>query len=232
MKNQYVRNLADIQIALNHLQLLCQSPEIGDVQGDLETFMSGSEIDTTLFSENPLLAYSKQQVEVATRQKKLETSRALPDLRLGYFTQTLIGRQIVNGQDQYFGSNDWFQGFQVGLSVPLWFVPHTSRVKAAELAIKTAQRVSLQTNSINNSTIRPSGSHQEPKERGVLHPYSLATADLLTRQSRKAFESGELDFTTLLLNLRQALSIREGYLSTLQQYNQSIITLQYLNGNK
>ncbi len=60
---------------------------------------------------------------------------------------------------------------------------------------------------------------------------ALKTADLLTTQSRLAFKSGELDYTSLLLNLKQALTIREGYLNALHQYQQSLITLHYLNGN-
>jgi cobalt-zinc-cadmium resistance protein CzcA len=213
---------------------LCQSPGITDVEGDLESFVNDSDIDTTFLPENPVLAYVKQQVEVAGRQKKLETSRALPDLRLGYFTQTLIGTQNVNGQDQYFGSDHWFQGFQVGLSIPLWFFPHTSRIRAADFSIQAAQK-----NQAANELMLTQQYNQAIREaiknkRSVDYYTSTAleTADLLTRQSRKAFESGELDYTTLLLNLRQALSIQEGYLTSLQQYNQSIITLQYLNGNK
>ncbi len=233
MKNQYARNQADIQITLNHLQLLCQSPGITDVEGDLESFINESGIDTTFLSENPMLAYGKQQVEVASRQKKVETSRLLPDLKLGYFTQTLIGTQNLNGQDQYFGSDYWFQGFQVGISLPLWFVPHTSRIKAADLSIKVARK-NQDANELRLSQQYNQAIREAVKNRTSVAYYidkALPTANLITRQSRKAFESGELDFTTLLLNLRQALSIHEGYLTSLQQYNQSIITLQYLNGN-
>jgi len=59
---------------------------------------------------------------------------------------------------------------------------------------------------------------------------ALKMADLLIYQSRLSFKNGQIDHTGLLLNLRQALAIREGYLIAMQQYNQSLITIDYLNG--
>ena len=234
MKNQLARNAADLQIALNHLQLLCQTEGIEDIAGSLESFGADAEIDPMVSAENPLLALGRQQIEVANQQKKLETARALPDIHVGYFNQTLIGQQNVNGQDQYFGPDKRFQGFQVGLSVPLWIFPHTARIKAANLATMAAQKVQE-----NNQLIIAQQYHQVMQEtlknKNSLTYYrssALETATLLITQSRKAFSNGELDYTALLLNLKQALSIQEGYLTALQEYNQSIVTIQYLNGNK
>lgn len=234
MKNQFSRNNADMRIALNHLQLLCQSTRLQDVAGDLESFASVASIDSAAPLQNPVLAFEKQQVEVANQQKKLESAHALPDLHVGYFNQSLIGIQNVNGQDQYYGSAKRFQGIQIGLSVPLWIFPHISKVKAADLSARAAQK--RQESSELMITQQYNQAIQEiSKNKNSLDYYrgsALETAELLTKQSRKAFESGELDFTSLLLNLRQALSIREGYLTALQQYNQSIITMEYLHGSK
>jgi heavy metal efflux system protein len=234
IKNQRSRNAEEIRIAIDHLRLLCQSSQINDVQGELENFTTETGVDSVISAQNPTLVFGKQQIEIALQQKKFEVSRTLPDLMIGYFNQSLIGYQNVNGQDQYYGSDKRFQGIHVGLSIPLWVGPHTARAKAAGLAIKTAQKqqeekeliITQQYNQAYGELI---------KNRNSLNYYrtsALATADLLTRQSRKAFNSGELDYTSLLIHLRQALNIREGYLEALYQYNQSMITIHYLNGSK
>ncbi|HEX5170226.1 MAG TPA: TolC family protein [Cyclobacteriaceae bacterium] len=231
--NQLNRNEADIQIAVNQLQLLCQSSGITDVTGDLENFVELPEMDTASLMQNPSLVLSRQQVVIAEYQKKLEASRTWPDLHVGYFTQTLIGYQNVNGQEQYFGSNKRFQGFQAGLSIPIWFIPHTARVKAAAYATDVAQKNS-ETQALLIKQQYNQAILEFNKNFNSLNYYktsALSTADLLERQSQLAFKNGEVDHTTLLLNVRQALSIREGYLLALQQYNQSIIIIQYLNGN-
>ena len=234
IKNQRARNAEEIRIAIDHLRLLCQSSQINDVEGDLETFTTETDVDSVISAQNPALVFGRQQIEIALQQKKFEVSRTLPDIHIGYFNQTLIGYQNINGQDQYYGSDKRFQGIQVGLAIPIWVGPHTARTKAAGLAIKTAQKqqeekeliITQQYNQAYGELI---------KNRNSLNYYrtsALATADLLTLQSRKAFNSGELDYTSLLIHLRQALNIREGYLDALYQYNQSMITIHYLNGSK
>ena len=232
VKNLLARNEADIQTALSQLQLLCQSSTIMDVQGNLEDLMVMPEIDSAILAQNPSLAFMRQQVDVAQWQRKLEAARALPDFRVGYFNQTLIGIQNVNGQDQYFGSDKRFQGIQVGIAFPLWIVPHTARIKAASVATEVAKK---QHESFNlYLTQQYNQAIQElNKNRNSLNYYresALKTADLLIYQSRLSFKSGQIDHTDVLLNLRQALAIREGYLMTMQQYNQSLISIDYLNG--
>lgn len=235
VQNLRGRNRADIRIAFSHLQLLCQSNTITEVAGSLENFATMDEIqypDSTDLSKNPSLAFSKQLTEVSNWQRKVEVARIMPDLRVGYFNQTLIGTQNINGRDQYFGSAKRFQGFQAGISFPLWFAPHTARIKAASLATEVAKKqseaISLSITQQYNQTLQ-----ELTKNKISLEYYrssALKTADLLEHQSRLAFKSGEIDYTSLLLNLRQVLAIREGYLLALQQYNQSIITIDYLKG--
>lgn len=232
IQNQNARNDSDIQIALSHLQLLCQLPTLSDVQGNLENFITLSEMDSTTINQNPSLAYTKQQVEVANWQRKVEAARALPDLRVGYFNQTLIGTQNINGQDQYFGSNKRFQGFQVGVSLPLWFAPHTARIRAASIATEVVKKQNESFMLSLTQQYKQALQELSKNSNSVFYYRSAAlkTADLLITQSRLSFKSGEVDHTVLLLNLKQALAIREGYLIALQQYNQSIIIIDYLNG--
>jgi cobalt-zinc-cadmium resistance protein CzcA len=192
------------------------------------------ETDSVLSMQNPVVVLAKQNVEIANQQKRVEASRVLPDLRLGYFNQTLIGNQNINGQEIYYGSDKRFQGFQVGLSFPLWFAPLVSRVKAADVAAQVAKKqqeasqlvITQQYVQARQDLIKNKNSIE------YFRGTALATAEMISQQSRKSFESGELDYTALLLNLRQALAIREQYLLALYQYNNSMITLQYLNGNK
>ncbi len=79
------------------------------------------------------LVISEQQVEVSRREKDLEQSRMMPDLSIGYFNQTIRGIQDVNSVPNKFGSGDRFTGIQAGISLPLWIVPYTSKVKAAKI---------------------------------------------------------------------------------------------------
>jgi cobalt-zinc-cadmium resistance protein CzcA len=234
VKNQMARNAYDVQTALNHLQLLCQSNSLTGVTGTLESFAPLAHLDTADVANNPGLALGDQQVVVARQEKKVAGARIWPDLHVGYFNQSMIGFQNVNGQEQYFGSDKRFQGFEFGISLPLWAFPHTSRVKAAELSIQAAQK--QQEN--NHLLMRQQYNQalQEVIKNKISLDYyrstALKTATMLTRQSLAAFNNGEIDYTTLLTNSQQSLKIREGYLNALLQYNQSVVNMQYLGGNK
>ncbi len=233
-KDQVARNQIDFQIALNQLQFICQSGQITNVEGNQETLLSTSEIDSSSFEKNPSLALVSQNVHASQQLKKLEVANALPDLRIGYFNQTLIGTQNINGQDQYFSSGKRFQGFDIGLSIPLWLAPHAARIKAANIEIDVAekQREAFQLTIAQQYNQALQELEKNRKSVDYFKTSAMETANLLISQSRTAFRSGELDYITLTQNLQQALSIREKYLLALYQYNQSIITIRYLNGNK
>ncbi|HTE30252.1 MAG TPA: TolC family protein, partial [Chryseolinea sp.] len=234
MKNQLARNNADIRIALDHLRLLCQTPDLTDIDGRLDAFIDSNMLDTAGIMNNPVLAAERQQVKVNYQLQKLEAARAMPDLHIGYFNQTLIGTQNVDGQETYFGSNKRFQGFQAGISLPLWFVPYSSRVKAAKLATSSAQKF-VEGNEMAITQQYHQAQQELLKNKASLDYYNstaLNTADLLMTQGKKSFQSGELDFTTLLLTMRQSLSIQEGYLNAWHAYNESMIAVQYLTGGQ
>ena len=233
MKDQLMRNATDIEVSLQHLQAICQAPEITGISGELESALSVPAIDTILVLQNPVIAFDRQQVKVGVQQHKLESAKVLPDLHFGYFNQTLIGSQNINGQETYFGSGKRFQGIQAGISFPLWVFPYAARVKAAKLNAQAIEKQS-EYNEIRITQQYREALQEIRKNRNSLEYYrnsALQTSDLLVNQSRRSFEAGEVDYATLLLSLRQALGIREGYLSVLYQYNNSIIQVQYLEGN-
>jgi cobalt-zinc-cadmium resistance protein CzcA len=228
--NESSRNDADLETTRTALRLLCQT-EFDGIEGTLDSLIaSDGRFDEP--DQNPSQLLARQQVEIAHQQKKLDAARALPDIKVGYFNQTLIGIQTINGQDQYFGPDKRFQGFQIGLSVPLWFIPYAARTKAAAFTKEAAQKheeanqlyITRQYHQAKQALVKNKNSLKYYRES------ALKTAALLRRQSHIAFKSGELDYATLLLNLKQVLLIEDGYLSTLHRHNENLITLQYLNG--
>lgn len=58
-----------------------------------------SSFDTTLIANNISLKVLYQQVILAEQNQKLEIASNKPDFTLGYFNQSIIGTQTVNGTD-------------------------------------------------------------------------------------------------------------------------------------
>ena len=230
VKNLVRQNDADIQISSARIQALLKSE--GPVEaGDLLKRQTPPD-EAISFQNNPQLDYLKQQIMISGQFKKLERNKILPDLMVGYFVQSLTGIQNINGQDQFYPRSYRFQGFQLGLGIPLWFAPHLARSKAAayqeEASRKNAEYFETTLGGAYSQAIK-----ELEKSQAGLNYYetsALQNADLILSQARKAYRGGEIGYIEYLQSLRNALSIKSNYLSSLNQFNQSIVKLEYLLG--
>lgn len=234
VKNQLRNNEASTMVLRTQLKTLLNSetlPEISDTS--LKELIFKETPDTTALSANPSLAYMRQQIEVAKSKRKVEAAKFAPDLLVGFFSQTLIDA-VDTESGTIASSSDRFTGFQVGVSIPLWFAPHQGRVKAADY-----NRQAVENNfQYYQTTLQgqlQQAAQQYSKNKNSLAYYrasAIPNADLILKQSQIAFRGGEIGYAEYLLGVRNAIRIKEGYLQTLNDYNQSIIYIEFLSGNK
>jgi cobalt-zinc-cadmium resistance protein CzcA len=234
VKNQLRQSEATMLVLRTQLKTLLSTEELPDIsENTLREIEFRDLADTTAIAANPSLAYMRQQVEVAQSQKKVEAAKFAPDLLVGFFSQTLIGSpNSENGGSAT--SSDRFTGFQVGISIPLWFVPHQGRVKAAAYNQQAAQSNYQYYQTTLKGQLQQAA-QQYAQNKNSLEYYqtsALPNADLILKQSEAAFRNGEIGYVEYFLGLRNALAIKEGYLQTLNNYNQSIIYIEFLSGNK
>lgn len=232
VKNLLRENLADIAVYRDRLQMLLNSTQWWDVTPDAFQEMQAS-VDTSI-TANPELSLSRQQVEISLNQKRLERARLAPDITVGFFTQTLIGYQTINSQEQYFGSNKRFHGFQVGISLPLWFTPHAARIKSAEYNRQSAQSAFAYQQLLIQSEMKQAVEAFRKNRNSLLYykASALPNSALILKHAGLSFRNGEIGFTEYLLSVKNAIAIRESYLRTLNSYNQSIFTIEFLSGNQ
>jgi len=231
IRNLIIQNSADQFIYESQLQALLNHPgQLSMARIKLEPLSLPGFIDSVNAEVNPTVRFMKQQVTNAEQLKKLESARVFPELKVGFFSQTLIGVQNINGQDQYYGKDKRFTGMQAGISLPIWFVPQAAAVKAGEIA-KTNAESEYQQTKINWWAQTQTAYQQATKLNASLNYYytsGLPMAKLIQEQTLASFKYGEIGLTEFLLNMNQAMSIRETYLQTLRDYNQSIIRLEFL----
>lgn len=189
--------------------------------------------DTSRLDENPAIGYFRQQIVVAEKQRKVELAKALPDFTIGYFNQTLTGFQNVNGNEVFFGRDKRFQGFQVGLSVPLFYRSYSAKAKAASINRDiAANELELQQRKLTGQYQQALAEYLKSQKRyNYFHTSALANAALILKNSRIAYQNGEIGYSEYLLNLKQANGIYEARLMALLQLSQSINQIEYLTGN-
>jgi cobalt-zinc-cadmium resistance protein CzcA len=233
--NKLQQNKADQEIAASQLQALLQCPGVPVIADTALLYTEPPvEADTALIHQHPLLSQLKQETIIAEQNKKLAAAERLPDITLGYFNQSLIGLQNVDGQEKYFDGSKRFQGFQLGIGIPLWGKPYTARIRAEELQRQRAQE-NYDASAVQLQLQYNQAVQEFRKHRASLAYYrqsALTNAALMIRHSRIAFDKGETGFSAYLLALSNAITVKEHYLETLLQYQLSIAMLTYLQTGK
>ncbi len=233
IRNQMTKNQSNIAIYISELQRLLNTKQRLELDtADFKRIIWNDNILDSAIAHNPTLAYQKQQVEIADNSIGVERAKAAPDFTLGYFNQSIIGNYTVSGQNQYFGSDKRFQGVQAGISIPLFFKPYSSRIKAAKIEKQVAE--SQYSLFEKNLTEQFSQAYQDmAKDAKSLDYYetsALPNVDLILKQAQIAFQNGEIAYIEFLQALRTYSDIRFNYLETLNEYNQAVYNLQYLIG--
>ena len=232
IQNLQRQNLADIEISGAQLKALLKSDLPIEAADVLKKRVVPTEISAAQIQSNPTLKLINQEVTISRQYKRMENSRIMPDLLVGGFVQSLTGVQNVNGQDIFYPRSKQFTGFQLGLSIPLWIKPNLARASAAafqeESMRKKAQQYEVTLAGSFEKALR-----EMDKNTATINYYeisALQNAELILSQSRKAFHAGEISYIEYLQSLKISISIKSNYLQAINQYNQSIVTLEHLLG--
>lgn len=187
--------------------------------------------DTIAFARNPLYAFMQQQIAVASATQSVESARTLPDLSVGYFSQTLIGTQEGG---RTFGANDRFAGIQVGLSVPLWVLPQLAKVEAASLAT-TIARTNAEAQRLTLSGEYAKAVQQFLKFKTSVDFYeqdALPQAALVLASAQTSYKRGNIGYMEYSQSLARVLAVKTSYVEALAAYNHAVLTLELLAGNQ
>lgn len=241
--------LADIQIALKdnasiikayqlQLQNLINADSLVDINvGRLEvkpSMFSEVSIDTSVISKNPLVSFYKSRVEVADKERSVESAKMLPDITLGYFNQSFIGNgETASGTPTVFDSGVRFTGVQLGLNIPIFFNSHSAKIKAAKIH-KMENESQLEAVTNYTQTQLQTALASLKKDQQNLEFYSLNAlpqAELLLKNSQRGFQEGEIEYVEYIQGLNRALNIQTKYLAFVNQFNQTLIKIEQLTTN-
>jgi len=233
IKNQLFQVMADIGIYSRKLKILLNSAWLPTpAESVLHRIDFSFLSDSTSVEQNPSLGYVQQQVEVSQIEKKLERSQMLPDLNVGYFSQTIIGTQDVEGAPRTFGPGFRFTGIQAGISIPLWLTPYTSRAKAAKITENIVRTDAEYYNKSITGNYRSLIDEFRKFSSSVdfYEKQAVPEAAIIIEQATRSYKAGALDYLEYVLTLNRALAIRQNYLDAINSCNQTIISIEFITG--
>ncbi len=124
-------------------------------------------------------------------------------------------------------------GFTAGINISIFNGPLKSKEKAAEVNRQLAEnQLSYNKDLLQSEWNRAVEEYRKNKHSLDYYRNSaLPNADLILKQAKRGYQEGDTNYAEYLLSLRNALQIKENYLLTLKQLNQTIILLEFLAGD-
>jgi heavy metal efflux system protein len=217
----------EISVQLNQIKERIQKSYIGLnqwLQTDTVYTINGE--DLALLKIEPLdsinhpgVNYYMNAIRLSQQKYSLEKQQLLPDIQLSVFNGTNSGIDAQN-----------YTGFQAGIAIPLWFGAHKSKIIAAKT------ETSIMENEAENYQVQLKSKYQallsdmKQYEEGINY-YENAGKKLseeLISHAAKGFQNGEIDFLQYVQLLENAKSIEMNYLSSLFQYDMSVLEANYI----
>lgn len=159
---------------------------------------------------NPSIKLIEQQIESSRKQEQLKRSLNLPKFSAGY-------------TNSYEGGGR-FNGFVVGVSIPLWEGKNTVKAQKAQTQ---ALQLEYQDNTLQFSNILHTQYDRASRLAALLQEYRQTLDNSNDRQLlQKAFEKGQMSLITFLQELTVYYETMDMYMETQRDYQLAIAQLQ------
>jgi cobalt-zinc-cadmium resistance protein CzcA len=192
---------------------------------------AGTMADTSILSQHPLLKILEQQKKESIASLRLERSRLLPQINLGYYNMTMLGR----GNDEViYNSSKRFQSVQVGLGIPIFLGSQKAKIAASKIYRQWVDNTySIERQGIQNQYKSALSNFKNQAETlNYFEHTALANATLISETVNKQFSNGEINYLDWVLLTNQAIGLKSNYLDAVKAYNESIIQLNYLTSKQ
>ncbi|MBA4745527.1 MAG: CusA/CzcA family heavy metal efflux RND transporter [Muricauda sp.] len=213
--NTYSKIQQQLLTTYNQIVSLVQSGDTLEIVDEEPQKLSVLNMQGMLETEASFL---DNRQELSNAQKSLEENRLLPDLNLEYFQGTNKGL----GTSLY--------GIQLGVRIPIFFFGHSSKVKSSKIQTKITEMENTEITVAMNQRYKTllGQLEQQAKELSYYEDEGGHLSDQILKAASGNFQNGEIDFFQYIQSLENAYEIQLNYLDVLNQYNQTVIAINYL----
>ena len=210
----YQQSLQEVEIAREQLKKQVQTDTFSILKAIPEKLV----LEATELPQNPSLLYYESSRNYYSAYKNRETQNLLPDLNFEYFQGTNSGLDYT------------LRGFQLGVKIPLLFNGNASKIKAAKIALSTVEEqrkdFQLKLESQYQSLMAKLQSYEQAIAYYQSQGKELSEQLILTAE--RSFKEGEIDFFQYIQSIETAKEIELTYLDNLNNYNQTVIAINFL----
>jgi cobalt-zinc-cadmium resistance protein CzcA len=184
-------------------------------------------IDTNAIANHPMLQSLYQNMQIAEQTKKVEKAQGLPDFKIGYSNQSLIGFQTINGADKYFGAGNRFNVVNIGIAIPLTYGATKAKIKSLEYQKQSLeQRAEYEKKQLQSQLQNAMTQYeQDVTQYNYYKSNALPNAEEIVKSAQLGYKTGDVSYVEYLYALQTATDIQLKYLQSIQQINQTVINI-------
>lgn len=231
IKNQLLENEEDINAFHIQLQTLLNSDaEVDVVEEDLTQYPLTLNPDSGNFLYHPYLEYLNQQIIAGKKNKLLELYRIFPDLQVGYWNLSIYGPADIGNGPYFLHTNNRLTGLLLGVNIPLWFYPQSSKIKAAEIKTEVARSDYNYNKTVFEGQFRQAHTLYLKYQKSIKYykGTALTNSQVLITQALKSYNSNEINYIEYLNVVSNALDIESNYLNVIYQNDLTVLKTEYL----
>lgn len=209
-----------------------------NVQTDFKVRKEASYVPVAAFFDNtnsrtvnhPQLAINQQQIILKERAQRIEKAMLMPDFSVGYFNQSILGFQNVDGNEVFYSKSKRFQGFNVGISLPLVAFSSSAKIRSLgtekeALTLKAKQEVLNFQTQVDELLLQAA----QLREAYLYYTNSaLVNAQTIQDVANSSLRNGAIQYLQFTQAYQQSFDIQLAYLELINQINQNHIQLNYL----
>ena len=175
-------------------------------------------MQTQNLDNNLAMNFINAQKELVTAKTKLAKQQLLPD----------IGLEYSYGEDKF--SAGTINTYMVGLKIPLLFGAQKSKIKAAKISeeIATQNSIDFKTQLSSKYSMLQSNLRKQKASLQYYETEGKALSETILKTANQSFKHGEIDFFQYIQSIETAYQMQQSYLDSLNQYNQTVIKINYL----
>jgi heavy metal efflux system protein len=219
----------DYEVLKHRLRYLTNTQELYEPQLDEMVYNGLVVPDNFTPDQTPSLIHQAQRAKISQVERKLETSKLLPSLSVGFNSMTIMGWQPTGvGTERYFGSGDRFSSVTFGIGVPVFYGAQRSRIRAANRLYEVrmmeldAAKVQLMAE-LDQTTIRY---RQQRQTLQVFQQKMLPNAEKIISTANLQLSAGAVGYINWTILINQSFQIRNEYLNTVQKMNDAAFEIE------
>lgn len=214
---------------LNYQMTVLLNTPVKIAQKQLTPTVFNYEVDTGEVAQNPEIKRIFQEIEHARAQEKVHKADLFPEIKAGYFIQSIQGQQVVDGVPIIYDNTPRFQGFSVGIDIPLFYGSEKAKIKAEQTHIQMREEEAgyLKFRFIQELKAQLALMEALKEQLKFYSETAVPNARNLVDKGLLAYQSGEISYLAYTEALRNSFEINKAWLQTIKEYNKCVYSIQY-----